>query len=166
MALRQVFNTQLTNVDTSARDIVGSLRWEDEKLYKYVKLSNGTTVAGVAGDPVCYKSGGATVAGTAATVSLDLTDGDAQPILAGFLTAAVTGTLNTSYYLWIQLSGVVTVPLAVTSGVIGSGCMLGTAAGGTDKTLIVSTGVINAGAVLLTTSAASNKVIADCLIGA
>lgn len=158
MALRQIFKTQLTDVDTTARDIVGSLRWEGDKLYKYVKLLNDTasvTVAGVAGDPCAYVDGGPALN----TVTLDNTSADAQPVLAGFLMGTVAGVYNTAYYLWVQVTGLVTVPTAVTSGVIGSGCMM--AAG--DKTLTITTGVIESGACLVTATAANNVVMAHCV---
>lgn len=158
MALRQIFKTQLTDVDTTARDIVGSLRWENDKLYKYVKLLNDTasvTVAGVAGDPCAYVDGGPALN----TVTLDNTSADAQPVLAGFLMGTVTGTYNTAYYLWVQVTGLVTVPTAVTSGVIGSGCMMATG----DKTLTITTGVIESGACLVTATAANNVVMAHCV---
>lgn len=159
MALRQIFKTQLTDVDTSARDVVGSLRWENDILYKYVKLANVTaTVAGVAGDPVAYKATYA--AGIAVhTVVLDLTDADAQPICAGFLMGTVTGTLATAYYCWIQLTGPVVVPTAIGGApVIGSGVMLDT----TDKTLTKVTGVIYPIGVSNSTTAANNTIIAKC----
>lgn len=163
MAVRTTFKTQLTDVDTSAKDVLGSLRCEGEKWYRYVKLINDTasvTVTGVNGDPVSYTDGG--VANN--EVTLDVTSADAtDPILAGCLSLAsgvtLAGTYNTTYYLWIQVTGLVTVPTAVTSGVIGSGAM--TAAG--DKTLTVTTGVRANRATLVTATAANNKVILHCL---
>lgn len=155
--MEQIFNQPLTEVSTTRKDKLGSLRLENGVWYKYVKLVNDTsTVAGVAGDPVAYDAAGAGIAGN--VVVLDLTDADAQPILAGFLMAAVAGVADTAYYLWIQISGPVTVPTAVGSGVIGSGVMLSTS----DKTLTVATGVINQGGVLATSSATNNVVIARC----
>lgn len=155
--------TALTEVttDSNRADTLGAIIEENGKFYKYVKLLNVGTVIGAVGDPVIYAEG-ATIKGYENNrVSLDSTDGDTQPTLAGFLLAIVTGTAATAYYLWIQLTGVVTVPTAVTSGVIGSGCMP-TVASGTDKLLVVATGVINAHCVLLTTSGANNKVMAKC----
>ncbi len=157
MPIKQIFKTQITDVDSSARDVLGSIRWENDKCYKYVKLINDTasvTVAGVAGDPCAYTDGG--VANN--EVTLDNTSADSQPIVAGFLTASITGTYNTAYYCWVQVSGLVTVPTAVTSGVIGSGCMM--AAG--DKTLTVATGVIGSCGTLVTATASNNKVLANC----
>lgn len=45
MASRTVFKTQLTDNDTTARDVLGSLREENDKIYKYV-LFDGAVVAG------------------------------------------------------------------------------------------------------------------------
>lgn len=157
MALRNVFKTQLTDIDTSARDVLGSLRWENEKLYRYVLLDNVSGVALVAGDPVAWKATPA--AGmTLFTVTSKVSEADAQPILAGFATTTITSAQAAAgVYIWVQLTGAVTVPTAVASGVIGSGAMLSS----TDKTLTVATGVINAGCVLASTSGANNIVIAD-----
>jgi len=166
MSLRQVFNTQLTDVDSSARDTVGSLRWENDKLYKYVKIMNTTaTVAGVAGDPVAYFAGGANIQGEDARVVIDLSDADTIPVCAGFLMGTVTGTLTVAYYGWIQLTGAVTVPTAITSGVVGNEVYLTT----TDKTLAKLVEVDSLGAfrrsvgVEITATAANNKIITSCI---
>lgn len=158
MALKQVFRTGLTDVDTSEKDNLGDLRFESGKWYKYVKIMNTTaTVAGVAGDPVAYFAG-ATGPSTPRVV-LDLTDADPQPVCAGFLMGTVTGTLTTAYYGWIQLSGIVTVPTAVAgTPVIGSGVMLGT----TDKELTKVTGVIYPVGVQMVASGANNTILATC----
>lgn len=155
MSDRTIFNTQLTDVDTTARDPVGALRWEGGKLYKYVLFKNVTaTVAGVAGDPVAYAIDSADGPENHKVV-LDMTDADAQPVGAGLLMGTVAGVLATSYYCWIQLTGLATVPTAVTTGVLGSNCMMGT----TDKTLVVATGVIHSCAVLCKATAANNTVL-------
>jgi hypothetical protein len=79
------------------------------------------------------------------------------------LTGTVTGTADTAYYTWVQLTGVVTVPTAITNGVVGNPVYLTT----TDKTLAKSVEVDTAGAykanvgVELTATAASNKIIAN-----
>jgi hypothetical protein len=159
MAYKEIFVAQIGDVDTSARDKLGDVRYVDGKHYRYMKIINDTasvTVAGVAGDPVSYTDGG--VANNECT--LDVTSADAtNPVLAGCLSGTVTGTYNTAYYSWIQVTGLVTVPTAVTSGVIGSGCM--TAAG--DKTLTITTGVIVPRAMLVTATAANNKCVLLCL---
>lgn len=164
MAVKNIFKTQLSDVDSTARDTVGDIRYESGKKYKYVKLKNVTaTVAGVAGDPVAYKSGGASSDGTSSEVVLDITDADTIPVCAGFLCGTVTGTAGTSYYCWVQLTGVVTVPTAITNGVVGNPVYLTT----TDKTLAKSVEVDTAGAykqnvgVEISATAANNKIIAQ-----
>lgn len=152
---RTIFNSKLTDVDTAAKDPLGAIRCENGKFYKYVQFRNKTaTVAGVAGDPAVYTEA-VTLQGVVNNqVCLDVTDADAQPVGAGLLMASIAGVLLTSYYCWIQLTGIGTVPTAVTTGVLGSGCMPGG-----DKTLVVQTGVIHSCAVLITASGANNKVL-------
>lgn len=165
--LRTTFASQIGDVDTSARDPLGCLRWYNDNLYRYVRLQNETaTVAGVAGDPVAYDAGGASEAGTGARVVLDLTDADTVPVCAGFLTGTVVGTAGTAYYTWIQLTGVVTVPTAITNGVVGTPVVLST----TDKTL-VQANEADSGAdykencgVEISATGANNKIIARCPI--
>lgn len=158
MAVKQLFKQSLTEVSTTLKDVLGDLRCESGKWYKYVKLLNVTaTVAGVAGDPVAYRI---TDGYSGNIVVLDLSDAAAQPVGAGFLMGTVTGTLAVPYYVWIQITGTVTVPTAVTSGVLGSGCMMATSAA--DKTLLVATGVISPIATLMTASGANNVVFASC----
>ena len=165
MGFRQIFASSIGDVDTTPRDVVGALRFENDKWYRYVRLQNETaTVAGVAGDPVAYAAGGASQDGTNAHVVLDITDADAVPICAGFLTGAVDGTADTAYYTWIQLTGVVTVPTAIANGVVGTPVMLST----TDKTL-AQANESDSGAdyketcgIEISATGANNKIIARC----
>lgn len=155
MAVKQIFKQPLTEVSTTLKDVLGDIRHEGGKIYKYVKLVNDTaTVAGVAGDPVSYWI---TAGYTANTVVLDATDAAAQPVCAGFLMGTVVGTVDVPFYVWILVRGQVTVPTAVTSGVLGSGFMMATG----DKTLTITTGVIYPMGVLLTATAANNIVFAN-----
>lgn len=162
--IRTLFHTAIGDVDTTQKETLGALRVEDGAWYKYVKILNDTaTVAGVAGDPVAFTItvGGVTYDGVGNHVCvIDLSDAATQPIGAGFLTGTVTGTVDVAYYTWIQIRGQVTVPTAVTTGVVGSGCMMATSA--SDKTLLVATGVIAPIAILTTATAANNKVLANC----
>jgi len=154
--MKQIFNQAIDEVSSTLKDKLGDWRFVDGKVYKYVKLQNATaTVAGVSGDPVAY---GATSGYDNNLVVLDMSDAESQPVGAGFLNATVVGTLATAYYVWITIKGLVTVPTAVGSGVVGSTVRLTS----TDKTLGVTTGVLNAMGVELTATAANNKVAADC----
>lgn len=149
---RVIFQSRLTDVTSDRKDPLGALRCENGVWYKYVQLKNVTaTVAGVAGDPVSYFALTGVVSGQ---VVLDVSDADAQPVGAGLLLTTVAGVAGTSYYCWVQISGVAIVPTAVTSGVLGSDCMPGG-----DKTLVVRTGVIHGCAVLVSASGANNKVL-------
>jgi len=131
--IKQAFASKLTDVDSVAREALGTLRFEGNKVYKYVELRNVTaTVAGVAGNGVAYGAAGGY---NLNKVVLDLTDADATKALAaGSLMATVAGVLATSYFLWIQIKGACTLAIAVTAGVIGQGFNLTTV----DKTFAVN----------------------------
>lgn len=99
---------------------VGTTRWNSDgtKRYKWVKLLNTGTTAGVAGDIAIYV---ATTGYSANTVSIDASadaGGVAYAIAAGVLTASVTGTAATAYYLWVQTDGDCTLSNAVSSGAV------------------------------------------------
>lgn len=152
--IKKVFVTPLTAVDSTDKEGVGTLRFEGDKIYKYVKIQNTTaTVAGAAGDPVAYF---AVTGPTDHRVVLDLTDASAQPVGAGVLMGTVAGVLTVAYYGWIQVSGLATLLTDVQgTPVIGSGCMMST----TDKQMTKVTGVIASIATYITTS----KVRLHCL---
>ncbi len=100
---RVIFKTNVDEVTTSRKDVLGSLRCEEGKWYKYVHLYNDTaTVDGVAGDTVSYD---AETGVENNKVVLDLSDSDTVPVPAGVLCGTVDGTVDTSYYCWIQLTG-------------------------------------------------------------
>lgn len=157
MAIPQILNSAIGDVDITARDTVGTLRFENGKWYKYVKLANVTAaVTGVSGDPVAYKA----ATGVASSIIVtDLTDADIIVIPAGFLTGTVTGSLTIPQWTWIQLTGLVTVPTAVTSGAQGKKVFLST----TDKTLTVGANAYDADmGVSVDTTGANNRVLANC----
>lgn len=154
MGFRQIFASQLTDVDTSPRDPVGSLRFEGDALYKYVKILNvSADVGGVAGDPIAYK---ASTGFATHTCVIDLSDADARPLGAGLLMGTVIGDNAQAEYGWIQLTGLGIVPTAVQgTPVIGSGVMMDT----TDKRLTLVTGVINPVGTSVDTTGANNRII-------
>jgi len=103
--IKKIFQTQLTDVSTTDVEDVGTLRFEGNKIYKFVKLYNDTaTAAVVVGDALCYAA--ATGADTN-TVVMDLTDANSSGFIlgAGLAVGSVTGTVDTAYYIWIQLTG-------------------------------------------------------------
>lgn len=126
----QAFAQGLTEVSTTEKVPLGTVRDEGTKRYRYCKLRNVTaTVAGAAGDPVAYAVAATSADEGVCTVVLDLTDAAAVPIFAGVLLATVAGVLATDYFVWVQFSGPVT-SLPAIAGTIGQGFKLGAA----DKT--------------------------------
>lgn len=113
MSDRQIFNSQITDITTTRRDVLGALRWEDGKLFQYVKIRNTTaTVAGVAGDAVAYEAEDGV---ENFTVVIDLSDADSSPLPAGLLQGSVAGVHSpqVEYYGWIQKTGPATVNQAL-----------------------------------------------------
>lgn len=103
--LKRVFLTALTDVDSTDKEGVGTLRFEGNKVYKYVKLQNTTaTVAGAANTVCAYGLSGI----ADHLVVTDNSDSQTKPIGAGVLQAAVAGVAGTAYYLWIQVTGAFT----------------------------------------------------------
>lgn len=127
---RVIYNQPLDEISTTRRDPLGALRVHDGVMYKYVHIKNTTaTVAGVAGDAVGYDAEDGVANNQ---VVIDLTDADNPPVPAGLLMGSVTGTLATSYYGWIQVSGPATLN-TTPSGAPGDGHPLYLTT--TDKTL-------------------------------
>ncbi len=109
-----MFTTGLTEVFLTAKQALGTLRWEGNKCYKYVKLYNDTgTVAGVNGDQLLYA---AETGHSTNTVVLDGNDADTVVVGAGICLATVTGTVDTAYYIWMQIKG----PCTLSTQVSGS----------------------------------------------
>ena len=100
--IKKVFITPLTDNSTTDKEGVGTIRFEGNKIYKYVKLLNITaTVTGLAGDMVGYSL--ALMASS--TVVTDNSDSQTKPIGAGMLQGSVAGVAGTAEYIWIQIKG-------------------------------------------------------------
>ncbi len=115
--LKQTFLTRLGDIDTTAKEVLGILRYEGNKVYKYVQILNSVTTAGAVGNGVVYFA----ATGYAANrVCVRYADGDAtMPVMAGVLAGAPAGVAGTAEYGWIQIKGPATLTTAVTSGVAG-----------------------------------------------
>src|SRR3990167_5123208 len=123
MQFKASFITKLTDVDTSDKEGVGTLRYENGKLYKYVKYDDGTdNLDLVSGDVVGY------LAASNTSVTADVTDMDAQPVMAGVVGATIT---LTDSYIWIQIAGPVTLSATVTGTTPDAGDIINMSA--TDK---------------------------------
>lgn len=131
--IKKVFITPLTDNSSTDKEGVGTIRFEGNKVYKYVKVLNiSATVAGAVGDMVSY--GLALMASS--TVVTDSTDSQAKPVGAGMLLAAVAGVPGTAEYVWVQTKGPATA-LSI-AGTAADGDALYVAAG-SDKVLTLAT---------------------------
>jgi len=98
----RIFNTVLTADDPTAQEELGSLRFEDGKIYKYVQFQDNVSAA--AGAPVLmdgtynYK------------VTVDYTS--AAETNAALVCGVALTTNTEGYYGWIQTYGVGTVTLS------------------------------------------------------
>ena len=116
--IKQAFASKLSEVTTVAREQLGTIRFEGNKVYKYCKLKNATaTVAVAAGTLLAYL---AATGYASHTVVSDHTDADAAINPAGAAVAVAAGVLATEYFLWVQIKGLATLDTAVTSGAAGS----------------------------------------------
>lgn len=126
--VKQTWLTPLTDVSSVQRDPLGSLRFENNKWYKYVLFKNtGGTVAAGNGSLVAYA---ATLGYDSNQVVARCADADTIVVCAGATLATITGTQNVAYYVWIQIQGRITLDTAITSGAAGKSFFLST----TDKT--------------------------------
>lgn len=111
--IQKIFVTQLTAVDSVAKEPLGTIRFDGNKIYKYVELANITaTVAGVAGSIASYSADLYDVN----KVVLDADDADTKPIGAGVLQATVVGVLAVSEFCWIQIKGGATLNVVPVAG--------------------------------------------------
>ena len=104
MALKVLFKTALTANDSTAKDALGDMRFEDGKWYKYVLFNNGTGDVAAAANQMAYYHGDDGMDDN--EVTSDYTDG----IVAAGLFQAV---LTEAYYGWIQVAGYATLALAI-----------------------------------------------------
>ncbi len=128
MMFKTTYITKLTDNDSSDRETVGTLRFENNKMYKYVKYDHG--VAGldlVVGDVVGYLLNEA----DSYFVTADVSSMDTIPVMAGVIVAA-TVTADDSY-IWIQIGGPVTLAATVEGTTPSAGDVLAVLAGTTDK---------------------------------
>lgn len=135
---KKVFLTPLTATHTTDKEGVGTLRWEGNKCYKYVKYNAGAgSVAAVAGNVVYYYGVGGNASSGGyenSEVTMDLTDGYMG---AGVLQAVIAD----GSYGWIQIRGPATLTTALSAGADGNAL---THVGTTDGTLDVSAAVTDA----------------------
>jgi hypothetical protein len=133
--IKRVFRTALTDTKTTDFEQVGTIRFEGNKVYKWVQFSGTTAVA--AGKVVCY------LATAGADLLETVVDGANSVIGAGIAQAAVAA--GTVMFGWIQVTGPCVFAGTVT-GAAGAGLSTN---GATAGNLVVTTGVVPEMAYLL-----------------
>lgn len=132
--LKQTFVTKLTDVTTDAKESLGTIRWEKNKVYKYVQYVEAAAATdGVAGEVAYYLAAGGDGAAEGylnSKVTSDLTD--SAEVGAGVLQA----NMSDLEYGWIQIKGPATLSIALTAGADGDPL---TPTGSADGTLDVAT---------------------------
>lgn len=127
--LKRVFLTALDDVSTSDKEGVGTIRFEGNKIYKYMQYLGGTvTTAGVAGEVAYYYEDDGPITNK---VTSDVSDCTGE-VGAGVLQAAMADLT----YGWFQIKGPATLSIALTAGADGDS-LCGTGAG--DGTLDLAT---------------------------
>jgi hypothetical protein len=95
MSSRQIFKTKIDEVSAVARDPLGALRWENDKLYKYLKNVEAATC------PVGHLTKYANAAGHSAH---ECTRSTSQDLAAAGVAAAA---VPQNHFGWFQLKGAV-----------------------------------------------------------
>jgi|SRR6185312_6036912 len=147
--LKQIFKSQLTDIDTSPMEPLGTIRFELNAVFKYVKFSGSNAVA--AGDAVCY----------VATDTNNQTVDGAQTVQAAGLAMAAVATAGGIQYGWIQIKGVQQVNTSWTvPGAVGNAL---TSVGATYPALAVSAAASSpqVGTVVKTGAAATGVINCD-----
>lgn len=114
--IKKVFITPLTDVSTTDKEGVGTIRFEGNKIYKYISYSNeAAAVAGVAGE-VAYYVADTGYGASDVTSDLSASGVAGREVAAGVLQAA----LADNEYGWIQIKGLATLTIALTAGADGN----------------------------------------------
>ncbi len=123
----QTFKSALADVDIVPIEPLGTIRYERNAVYKYVKFSGTTSVA--IGDALCY---------VLSDLNLQTVDAANSAVGAGIACAIVpSGTVQ---YGWIQIEGLAILSTTATGAAAGNQL---TNTGAAARTLVVAAGVTN-----------------------
>lgn len=118
----QSFKAALTDNDSTAQELLGTIRYDENGVYKYVKFSG--TNAGAIGDFLCY---------VVSDVSNQTVDKANSVLGAGVLMGTVaSGSVS---YGWIKIAGLATLNVALDSGDDGGALTNNGATAGTLKAI-------------------------------
>jgi len=155
MAEKQIFVQPLDEVSTTEKDILGDIRNENGKVYKYVQLDEQSVSTVVTGNALVYI---ADTGYAANQVTADMSTGDATtPIAAGVVNPAAVAD---DEYFWMQIQGAASISTTIASGADGNGIQSGT----TDRafTRAAGTGNVRPCGVIVDISAL--EVVLDCVL--
>jgi hypothetical protein len=111
--IKKIFQTKLTDTSTSDLEGVGTIRFEGQKIYKWVEYNNGqNTVASIAGAAAYYYAlsrNGNSLGYENSEVTMDRADG---LFVAGVFQAIIAD----GSYGWIQIQGPATLTVAIDAG--------------------------------------------------
>ncbi len=152
--IKKVFAAGLTETALYDKEGLGTIRFEGNKIYKWVKYDDGAgNLDIVAGDFLCYA---AATGYESNIVVADVDDADATtPFGAGAAMAAVTVT-NT--YMWIQIKGLHTLSLDPSGTPADSNALVP----GGDKLLAIATASDVEHVCAHTMDDGNKKVVLDC----
>ncbi len=111
--IKKIFQTKLTDTSTSDLEGVGTIRFEGQKIYKWVKFNNGAgNIASVAGGmsyAYAVSKDGVTQGYENSEVTMDFTDGL-------FCTGVFQAIIADASYGWIQIQGPATLSISIDVG--------------------------------------------------
>lgn len=153
---QETFITPLTSIRASTEQVdpLGTLRFEQNKLYKYVmlKLAPDGDVDAAAYEQLIYTDYSAHEVGT------DITDIEATNFMAGVTVAAIDMSADKGKYIWMQIKGhVANLGTDVGSGTNGKNFMGGTA----DVTPLLSV-ILRQAAGTMINATGDDEVLLDC----
>lgn len=152
---RTSWNTRLTDTSTVDKEGIGAIRFEHNKIYKWVQYVAGAgSIAAVAGNVVGYYAPAGDFAAEGYTNCKVTSDVSDALVVAGVLQAVIAA----NSYGWIQIKGPATLNTALVSGSDGQPLVLSTTTDGTLKVAAAATDAVCAFA----QDASDKTVILNC----
>lgn len=151
--IKHIYTQPLTSFETTAKEVLGSIRREDGKTYKYVQFVKGAGAVAVAVGNVLVYNAGALYSEN--KVTADMTG---NSIFAGIaLVALTTAQMDAGAYGWVQIRGVATVSQDLAAIGIGIGASLSLSLAA-DGVFIVAAAATARDAVTVATGAGTSQV--------
>ncbi len=153
---KKTFLTRLADTRTTDDEGVGTLRWEGNKCYKWVKYNAGSTPVTCVADEFAYYYAAAGDAASLGYESSEVTQYLTDALMAAGVAQAI---IADGSYGWIQIKGPATVNTAMKAGADGQ--MMTRVGASTDGSLDVSAAVTDSQAGCATDISA-DMIALDC----